>query len=94
MNGLTHRAEVSRWRAAATVVLRTTVIITTIISTVIVMALLLTIAVVIVTLIGARMQQRGGTKHQHTQAGNQTFRHFHQVFPHCAYSKKGFRTVS
>jgi hypothetical protein len=56
------------------------------------MALLLTAAVVIVALIGAGVQQRGGTEHQHTQAGNQTFRHFHRVFPHGTHSKKGFRT--
>jgi flagellar basal body-associated protein FliL len=63
-----------------------------IIAVVVVMALLLAAAVVIVALIGAGVQQRGGTEHQYAQAGNQTFRHFHQVFPHCTYSKKGFRT--
>jgi hypothetical protein len=88
VDSLTHRAEVTWWRTAAMVVLAATVIITM----VIVLALLRAAVVVIVALIGARIQQRGGTEHQHTQAGNQTFRHFHQVNPHCTYSKKGFRT--
>jgi hypothetical protein len=74
------------------IVLRATVVIAMVVTTVIVMALRRAAAVVIVALIGARMQQRRGTEHQHAQAGNQTFRHFHQVFPHCTHSKKGFRT--
>jgi hypothetical protein len=69
-------------------VLRATVIVTA----VIVVTLLRAAAVVIVALICTRIQQWGGTEHQHTQAGNQTFRHFHRGFPHCTYSKKGFRT--
>jgi hypothetical protein len=56
------------------------------------MALLRAAVVMIVALIGAGVQQRGGTEHQHTQAGYQTFRHFHLGFPHNTCSKKGFRT--
>jgi hypothetical protein len=41
------------------------------------MALLRAAVVVIVALVGAGVQQRGRTEHQHTEAGNQTFRHFH-----------------
>ncbi|MCY1455860.1 hypothetical protein D9M71_730290 [compost metagenome] len=65
---------------------------TIVIVTVIVMALLRAAVVMIVALIGAGVQQWGRTEHQHTQAGNQTFRHFHRVFPHGTHSKKGFRT--
>jgi flagellar basal body-associated protein FliL len=85
---LTHRTEVARRRATAMVVLMIAVIIPMIV----VLALLRAAVVVIVALIGARVQQRGSAQHQHAQAGNQTFRHFHRVFPHCTYSKKGFRT--
>jgi hypothetical protein len=96
MNGLTHRAKVMG-RTTAMVVLRTTVIITTIVTAIItmvvVLALLRAAVVVIVALIGAGVQQRGRTEHQYAQAGNQTFRHFHRGFPHCTYSKKGFRTM-
>lgn len=74
------------------VVLMITVIITMIFAMVIVLALLRAAMVMIVTLISARVQQRGGTQHQHAQAGDQTFRHFHRGFPHCTYSKKGLRT--
>src|SRR5690606_33801085 len=64
---LTHRAKVPWRRAAAMVVLRAAMII----AVVVVMALLLAAAVVIVALIGAGVQQRGGTEHQYAQAGNQ-----------------------
>jgi uncharacterized protein HemY len=74
------------------VVLMTTVIIAMIVAMVIVLTLLRAAMVVIVALISARVQQWGGTQHQHAQAGNQTFRHFHRGFPHCTYSKKGLRT--
>ena len=47
---------------------------------------------VIVVLISVGMQ--GRAEQQHTEAGHQAFRHFHQVFPHNTHSKKGFRTQS
>lgn len=92
VNSLAHRAEVPWRRTAAMIVLRATVIVAVIVTAVIVVALLRAAAVVIVALISTRTQQRGGAEHQHTEAGNQTFRHFHRVFPHRTYSKKGFRT--
>jgi heme/copper-type cytochrome/quinol oxidase subunit 2 len=60
-------------------------IIAMIVTTVIVMT-------VIIVLICTGRQQRSGTEHQNAQAGNQTLRHFHQVFPHDTRNKKGFRT--
>jgi hypothetical protein len=92
VDSLAHRTEVTRRRTTAMVVLAATVVIAVIVTMIIVLALLRAAVVVIVALIGAGIQQRGGTEHQYTQAGNQTFRHFHQVIPHCTYSKKGLRT--
>jgi hypothetical protein len=106
MNALAHRAKVPWRRATATIVRLATMIVAAIIpgrvtrliprlaTAIIVLALLRTAAVVIVALIGAGVQKRRRTQHQYAQTGNQTFRHFHREFPHCTYSKKGFRTVS
>jgi hypothetical protein len=91
-NGLAHRAEVARRRATTVIVLRATVIVTVIVATVIVMALLRAAVVVIIARVGTG-QQRRRADHQHAQSGNQTFRHFHRVFPHGTNGKKGCRTM-
>jgi hypothetical protein len=73
-NALTHWTEVL-WRTTSMVVLRATMI-----TTVVIVLALWAAVVVIVALIGAGVQQRGRTEHQHAQAGYQTFRHFHWGF--------------
>jgi hypothetical protein len=100
MNALANRAKIVRRRPTTMIILRAAMVVSLItvaviiVAVIIVLPLLRAAVVVIVALIGAGVQQRRGTEHQYTQAGYQTFRHFHQIFPHCTYSKKGFRTQS
>jgi hypothetical protein len=78
VNGLTHRAKITgRWTAVM-VVLLASVVVAVAIAMIIVLTLLRAAAVMIVALISIRMHQWGRAKNQHTQAGYQTFRHFHQ----------------